>query len=175
VTNNCKQQQFVVGVGRKPKFHWTLCKEEPVQQNRLRDRCSSSVRTPVTTTIVVVRENSIISHKRSEKTKTTLGQVRSVQVIRFRGQLLHWEREREREWEREWVCVCVCVCLFVWWPAICVWLDPILVNYRTSSCRDLGKFLKINWLHGLLIQCPKSRLYGILVPMGPWHSLDSRL
>jgi hypothetical protein len=101
--------------------------------------------------------------------------VRSGQVIRFRGQMLHTQRDRERERERERVCVCVCVCMFVWSSAICAWLDPTLVNYRTNRCRDLGKFLKINWLHGLLIQCPKSRLYGILVPMGPWYSLDSRL
>jgi hypothetical protein len=106
---------------KKPKFHWTLCKEEPVQQNRLRDRCSS-VRTPVTTTIVVVRENSIISHKRSGEDHLGSGQVRSDQVIRFRGQMLHRERERERERES------VCVCVFFWSPTICVWLDPNLVN-----------------------------------------------
>jgi hypothetical protein len=80
MTNNCKQQQFV-GVGKKitespNSIEPCAKKEEPVQQNRLRDRCSS-VRTPVTTTIVVVRENSIISHKRSGKDHLGSGQVSS--------------------------------------------------------------------------------------------------
>jgi hypothetical protein len=38
--------------------------------------------------------------------------VRSGQVIRFRGQMLHTQTDRERERERECVCVCVYVCLF---------------------------------------------------------------